>query len=103
MVTQAYCIGSKNHIIVTGKPHWKAGLRLSLEEASRFLRESGWSHAYVMAKNYGVDPDTCWVGLFDEDLDEDGLLDPEWGPFEIWEGGSSGWLTRIDRHERDSA
>lgn len=56
-------------------------------EAARLLREHGEALPFdIMAGNYGgeeEDEEDGYTGLTPEDLEE-GRLDPDWGPFEVW-------------------
>lgn len=61
---------------------------LTTPEAARLLRTHGYNLPFdIMARNYGMDNreegDEDYIGLSPEDLEE-GSLDPDWGPFEVW-------------------
>lgn len=56
--------------------------RISKKEAERLLKEFGYDLPFdIMCKEYG--PDEDWVGVVEEDLNEDGTLDDDYKTFEL--------------------
>lgn len=56
--------------------------RISKKEAERLLKEFGYDLPFdIMCKEYGQDED--WVGVVEEDLNEDGTLDDDYKTFEL--------------------
>lgn len=60
--------------------------RITKADVERILNEAktkGTEPPEIMCKEYGEDD--CWVGIYPEDLNDDGTLDEDYKTFEMWQ------------------